>query len=336
MHNSRLKSLINKMLSDVKSAENEADLIKIIDEAISFGEPLKYDNTIQFLLSGFCCIFIAVFVSMVYFSYGVIHQNAIVISLIISVIGVMSFVFTFMRRSEISDISNRIFEKDILFDNRLSIVQIKGSEHASNLSSVFHEFERGNHSREIRSLNAGNYSGESYSFDYHIYNFHYVNKKIVNEKDGIWGGKAGKKTIYDRKNRYGIYLPFSFVGNIAILGFGAPGFEGKRLKQESSNFNKRYKVYSAVELDAKRFLNSEVLTAFEGVGKIFKGLNFEFSSDARLCMSFEDSDLISAKRTYGLDDPIKFLAEIEAYIPVPKLDKALNHIHLLMKHSPDV
>lgn len=333
-HNNDLNNLLQKISARVDSAESNDDLIEAVKYAVEFGAPLKFDNTIPNMLGASGLVMMAV-VALLTFVFEKVALNAYSIGAmsVFFIIGISTFLYGSSRDETITDLSSKIFRKDLLLDNGLQTESDKSF--LKHLSSTFKEFDRGNHSREFKRVLIGHYAGDEHRFTYHLYHYHYVDRRTVVEvvSDGKGGTRTQTRTVYDHYDRYGIVLPFGFAKGLAILGAGGTDIKGYSYRPASNKFNDLFTVLGETELAAAKFLKPKVVIECEDFSEQFSGLNYEFSKDGELCLSFEDDDLISANRTYGLDNPSAFLEEVIAHTQLPKLNSALNHIHTLMKYS---
>lgn len=374
MSNAKLKKFFDDIDSDIDSAKYQDDLISIIQKVKQCDMPLRYDYTLPYFVLGLLLTSATVLLSLKYYFYQNINTNGILlliaifaivfINLIVAVLvrkkniaficgmglfwlfsqsfeGIQThmivltvifaisctcvIVFIVNRKNTLKNLATEIFEKDTLFDNALKPVPFDPTEKAEQLGKCFHEFKRGNYSREIKSLNSGSYSGNEHMFDFHCYNFHYVDRTKSSDNHAK----------YNHYHRYGIYLSFKFVSNLAILNQPISTINGEKFRSASNKFNKLFSVKAETEIIAAKFLKPAIVIAIEEITQEFSELNFEFNSDAQLCMSFSNKDLLlsSNKRQYGLDDPDNFINEIKMSQKIPKLEKALEHIHTLMKYS---
>lgn len=330
-NNREVAELIGAIHSQVDAARSIEDLVNAIQDVKRFGQPVKYNHTVHYVLASIL-LFLAASVGMYhYVDSGTFSNLEIALIVIPVVISIVIFGYIYSQSRSITGLSDAIYNKNLLFDNALEHVNVDAKNQAQLLEQRFYEFNRGNHSREILSLYKGVYQGQEYTFDYHYYHFHYVDRRTETSTDSK--GRTRTRTVYDRYDRYGIYLPFPFVASLAIVSSLPSGLRGTRFKPASNRFNKYYKVYSDTELTAAKFLKPKVVIELEDISGQFNLINFEFNAQSDLCMSFKDRDLLSANRTYGIDSPDDFIAEIREIDILPKLHLALEHIHALMTYT---
>ncbi len=105
--------------------------------------------------------------------------------------------------------------------------------------------------QEIRALYKGHYQGKEHSFDYHYYHCHYVDKRTTVTSNGKGGVKT--KTVYDHYDRYGFYLPFRLVSNLALISKSAVDYQVRTYKPASNKFNKIYRVVADSEMKCGSF-----------------------------------------------------------------------------------
>jgi hypothetical protein len=239
-------------------------------------------------------------------------------------------ILIYVRRDKINSLSDALYKRDVYLDNAWQTKEYHGKRLAAELGQQFSEFRRGNHLREISWLVKGHFQGPEHQFEYHAYNFHYVDRRQVTTTDSK--GRTRTRTVYDHHYRYGLYLPFEFVHDIAIYSSWFGSLFSASYKPASVEFNRKFKVKAQNELVAAKFLKPAVVIEIEDMGKELSELNLEFSSSGHLCVSYAQN-ICSWKRQYGLDNPEQFLREIEGDQTLTRLHNTLNRIHTLMRHS---
>jgi len=331
--NRQLERTLKNLEKDLIEARDENDLISLIESFKKNAGQNSFDQRPFYLGLAVC---FAVFICLVVFAPS---DGSFLIPILISILILMK---NYQLNQQITKLSERIFQKDVLKDNDLKPISVIRAAYAKELEKRFYEFDRGNYSREIKSLYRGYYQDQEHSFNIELYRFQY--KDETRDSDG--------KTIIEN-DRYGIIVPFKYVKELAVSTMEIPGIypNAKALilgmpvhvgdsaigyvtyQPASAVFNKRYKVYAANQHQAAKFLEPAVVEAFEGISWCFDDLNFEFNRDGDLCMSFKDKDVIFPERTYGLNQPDQFIKEIKQHNQMGKLSLALMHIHTLMKYA---
>ncbi len=330
-NNQRVKTLLASVRKQVDSAKTELDLIDAIEEIKAFGSPLKF-NLLAYYIIGSICVVIAILLGLYqYLYFQVINSEITLLMIVLAIVALGALAYVWHKKLSISKLEDYIFNKDLQLDNGLKEISVDAEEHARDLGIRFHDFNRGNYSREIRALYQGTYQGKDHTFNYYFYHFHYVDKRTTMSTDSK--GRVQTKTVYDHYDRYGIYMPFTFVSNLALISKSIGGVSGYNYKPASIQFNKIYKVIAESEITAAKFLKPTVVIASEEIAQKFREVNFEFNEDTELCMSFKDCDLLTLERKCSFNDLDGFIQEIRKVHVLPKLQTALEHIHTLMNYS---
>lgn len=228
-------------------------------------------------------------------------------------------------------VSDRIHMRDILLNNNLTEQKVKPESKASELESKFREFDRGNHRREIKSMYSGEYQGEVHQFAFQLYHFHYVDKRTETYQDSE--GNTKTRSRYDHFDRYGVLLNFPFTKSVSLDSDPRISFPGKKYTTASNAFNRMFKVRTQDEMQAARLLSPAVVEALSKFGNDYKRSVIEIIGNSDMCIAFEDKDLLSLRRRFGLDKPDAFKEEIAGHAKLDKLDALLATIHNLMRLS---
>lgn len=225
--------------------------------------------------------------------------------------------------------SKRIFLLDTLFNNNLKDISAICPSRYSDLASRFAEFDRGNDTRELTALYQGHYEGEIHRFDYQIYTFHYVIKRETTSTDS--DGNTTTRTERTSHYRYGLLMPFPFSKGLILSNDGVVSGHGHEYKTASPDFNRQFRIRAEDELDAARLLSPAMIETLHDLkDKVFRPV-LAVSYDHELCLAFGDSDIISLKRHYGLENPQAFAEEISGHANLEKLNALLDLIHEMMR-----
>jgi len=326
--NQQLGLFLNSLSTQITQARNREDLRAILREVSAFGRPLRYDNKHYWIGLSTALVISAMALLSIKF-----YPNIDFVPWLAggaAILGVVFAILIFMRRNKISGLSDALYKRDVYLDNNWQSVNYHGKKLAAQLGQEFSEFRRGNHLREISWLVKGHFQGSEHQFDYHAYTFHYVDRRQVVTTDSK--GRMRTRTVYDHHYRYGLYLPFEFVHDMAIYSSWFGGLFSGSYKPASVAFNRQFKVKADNELTAAKFLKPAVVVEIEDMGKALSDLNLEFSSSGQLCISYAQN-ICSWERQYGLDNPEHFLQEIEGDQTLSQLNNTLKRIHTLMRHS---
>lgn len=331
-HNQRLKAALQEIQERVSSATSDHDLVAAINLLKGFPSPVRYDNrTVHYI----CIPFLILSIAAAYF--GSQEPELEVMLFAGGITGGLTFIIylwiLFSRRSSLSELSDQIHTKTILFDNGLTNIKAGGRLAAKRLGQEFYDFQRGNHSREIMQTIKGHYHGSEHDFEYRYHRFHYVDRRTETYVTTVNGKSQVKtRTVYDHYDRYSFIIPFPFARNLYILQ-NRNRHPGVFWETASLDFNKKFGVYADTEQSAAKFLTPKIIIELEKLDTIHLSINLEFSNQGNLCLSFTDGDTMRASRTNGLDDPAAFAEEIGGHTNLHKLDTTLEIVHTLMKYS---
>ncbi len=331
-HNRALKKALQDIETSVAQAQNDADLVAAINLLKGFPTPVKFDNrpahilSIPLLIISLCAIYFG--------SQDPEIEIMLIVGSIVGTITLISYLWViFSRRMSLTDLSDTIQAKTILFDNNLQDVPTGAKLAAKRLGNSFNDFQRGNHLREIKRTLKGHYDGQEHSFDYRHYHFHYVNKRLETYTTTVNGKtQVRTRTVYDHFDRFSLIIPFKFARDIAIVQ-DRNKHRGIFWETASIDFNKKFGVYAKTEEIAAKFLSPKIIIEIQKLEAFHSNLNLEFNQKGDLCLSFSNGDILRAIRHHGLDEPTAFIEEIKGHTQLGKLDTTLNIVHTLMKYS---
>lgn len=334
--NKEITLILNEVESDVEKANSQSDLIEAIDKVSRF---LKSGKDLKYELGGYILGVIALLGVSVVFGYkyfndeklfnqlGWYGYTILCILLLITIIlgGVAS---TYSNRSD--SLSDMIFNKDILFDNQLVYVKIRNDQYET-FKNQFGDFKRGDEGQEITQLIKSIVVIDDKSYDYYHYTFEYVEVTRVPVPVGKTITMQRKKTTY---YRYGIILDFPWAKGLIIKdSSGGDCPYEHTVTSSSETFNVIYDVAADSVQDAARFLKPAVILALNGAAEYFDELSIEINSESKMCISFEDSDLLSFSRKYSINEPEKFIEEVSLKNRPIKLQKAFELVGILKQHN---
>ena len=332
-HNKRLAQTLSQIESHVEHAKNDGDLVDAIKLLNAFPVPIEYNNSRLNMFTFAVCAVAAAAALILYLLaveriYLALPVGAAAVALV--VYGVMRY----RRKNSLTGLSDRIHYRTSLFDYGLTPVNFNPKGKARELGRRFKAFQLGNYSREIRTLLHGNYRGAEHAFDYDHYHFYYVNQRTetYTSTDSKGNVRVRTRTVYDHFDRYGFIVNFKFARAIRVSE-GRLGFFQSGWKSISVSFNKHFNVRADSEMEAAKFLTPKVLVEIESAGRALRGMDLEFNNAGELCFSFDDSNMIAANRTGGLENPAAFAKQVAGHSTQANLDAALDFIHTLMKYS---
>ncbi|TKB50299.1 DUF3137 domain-containing protein [Ferrimonas sediminicola] len=246
-------------------------------------------------------------------------------------LGVGLYLWLRKRKHWRDPVSDRIQHLDILFNNNLLQERVDATGKARQLGRLFRDFDRGNYSREIRALYSGDCTGEVHDFGYQLYHFHYVDKRTETYTDS--DGKTRTRTRYDHYDRYGVLLAFPFAKGVSLDGDSRLRFYGDKYTSASNAFNRAFKVRARDQMEAARLLTPAVVELLTEFGSRFRQPVIEITDKGKMCIAFDDKDLLKLERRHGLDQPDAFKEEIAGHAKLEKLDTLLEMVHNLMRLS---
>ena len=333
-HNKRLKAALAEIESRVNGAKNDTDLVDAITLLSDYPVPVKYDNNRLNMISAGVIALATLIAAAVYFLAGDITY----IVLAAAAAGIAIVVYgavRYSRKNSLTGLSDKIHYRTSLFDYGLKPVPFSAKTKARELGGRFKAFQMGNYAREIRELLHGEYEGAEHSFAYDHYHFHYVNQRTetYTTTDSKGNVRVRTRTVYDHFDRYGFIVDFKYAQAMRVSEGGLGFFSGGGWKSSSVSFNKNFKVAADSEMEAAKFLTPKVLVEIESAGEALRGMDLEFNNSGALCFSFDDSNMIAANRSGGLENPAAFAKQVAGHSTQANLDAALNFIHTLMKYS---
>lgn len=328
-HNQRLHQFLRHANEVLDNATEPKELIEIVDESRKFNGNFRFNNRNYYLLFG--ALFTA-FCGVGFFAYQTGEGLAIFGTLAILMGSFALFNQMRARNRRTDNLAERIFFRDLLFDNDLALAESIGRYNINNLQHRFTEFQRGNYSRSIELLIRGNFTGKKKTFSFHYLHFHYVNEREVTETDSE--GRTRTRKVYDHFDRYGILAPFPYLKDLKIRQERKLiGLHKGTYQPASIDFNKNFHVWAKDEFSAAKFLKPATVHAIEKIPENFTKSALEFSDYGELLFIFDNDDLIQAQRRYDLTDPDAFLEEIAGITELPKLRQALEVIEELLAQS---
>ncbi len=330
-HNRRLKQFIQHIHQALQEAKTPKALIAVVEEAKSFEGNLAFDQRdfyLYFTLDALLLIGSALFYHHTGEGFALFLTF---LSLFIALILGQRFL---ARRKLLDNLSRQIFYQDFLFDNQLSHDSSEYYQLPALLKRLS-DFDRGNHSRELRECLAGYYQGERLTFNYHYYHLHYVDKRTV-EKRGN-DGEMNQETVLEHFDRYGLIIDLNTISTLTTI---APiliaanrrliGLNKGDYAPASLNFRKALIVYSQNPQQAARFLTPITVEKLEYFAKQYQKIVLEVNQEQALCFSFDDDDLLKVPQQYDLSTPAQFIAELSGKSVALKLERTLKDLETIL------
>lgn len=330
-HNRRLKQFIDHIDHALQEAKTPQALIAVVEEAKSFEGSLAFDQRdfyLYFTLDFLLLIGSTLFYQQTEEGFALFLSF---LSIFIAIILVHRF---FARRKRLDNLSANIFYQDFLFDNELTVDRSEYYQLPALLQRLS-DFNRGNHSQELRECLAGDYQGQQLAFSYRYYHFHYVDKRTV-EKRGN-DGEMSQETVLEHFDRYGLILnlqssstmiqiaPIRIAANKRLFGLNEGDYAPASL-----GFRKALIVYSQTPQQAARFLTPTTVERLEYFAKNYQKIALEINEEQELCFSFDDDDLLKVPQQYDLSNPEQFIAELSGKSTALKLERTLKDLETIL------
>lgn len=326
MSNAQLDSFLKDIKSQVISANSETDWHKIFRELKKFSimQPISYSFTFPWIV----VVCLLMVVGGIFWGAAgqpsdqelyVVTGLAVVVGLIVA--------YVFSKHSNVGEISDLIFYKDLLWDNELRDIEIEPTQKYKELRKRFADFNRGDEQRTIESWLEGQYQGAEHKFKFNLYHFRYI---VVTYRTV----KVGKSTTVQRVetpyHRYGMLVDFPYAPNFLITN----NMEKKSLphnwETSSKEFNDKYSCSTDSESEIAKFLSPATVLAFCNF-KEFNDLEWEVNN-GKMCISFSD-EIISLERQHGIENPEVFEKEIQGKLHLQEINKLKDFIHKMMTNS---
>lgn len=330
-HNRRLQQFITSADQKIAKATQPQDLLEIIEETRRFQGNFQFDQRDYLLYFGLdAALLIGGF-----FLFKQSDEGFGLFLIILSLFLATHLLFRYCkRRNHVDRLSAHIYQRDLLFDNQLTIINTATLTPAA-LASRFSDFQRGNYSRKIETLLEGQYQAPL-SFTYRYYHFHYIDKR--EERSTDHQGKTTTTTHFDHHDRYGLIIdlraiktltfhPLVKITHSSVLwGFNKGDYAPASLK-----FRKNFKLQTQDPMQAAKFLTPVMVETLELMLDKFQNIVLEINSHQELLLSFSNPELLSANRQYSLLEIDLFLQEISQITPLPNLVYTLNIIDKILQ-----
>lgn len=325
MSNSTLDTFLDSIKQEVIKARSEKDWASIFSKLKGFTkvQPIAYSFTWHWVIALGAA---AVSGWLFYFNQRPTDKE-LVITLSPLLIPAWVGFHIYNKTSKISDISNLIFHKDMLWDNELTELEVEPKFKHKELAKQFGDFNRGDEQRTIESWLEGNYKGSEHSFKFNLYHFRYI---VVTYRTQTVGKTTTLKRVETPYHRYGMIVPFPFTEDFAISNDGFNRNFKHRWTTSSEAFNKKYNCHTNNEQALAKFLKPSTILALNDFNT-FSDLNWELTN-GKLCISFSE-ELFNLERKFGIEDPEAFEAEIKSKLHLKEINKLKEMVHTLITNS---
>lgn len=334
--NKELTDLFNKIEKDAKMAKSESDLILVIQSVSEFlanNKSLKY-NLKDYVIGLLILILSLLGYAYYYYKYSVqtLEWWIFIVPgcLVVGIIVLISIMVKYSGRE--SELSDYIFEKDVLFDNEITELPRREGK---KFEEAFGDFVRGDEGQSIVKLCKGVYQFGDHAKNYHYYEFKYV--VVTHVPVPVSNGKGGTTIVMRRQEdtyyRYGIIVDFNWVKGILVKTGGGSHDYKSTFETGLPDFNKIFEVGANSQQDAAKFLKPTVILAFVDAHQYISDLSIEINNDGKLCISYSNDDTIDIPRKSSLADPTAFMKEISQKNLPPRLGEVMKLISIIEKHN---
>lgn len=170
-HNQRLAALLVQVSQDIEAANSQDGLIEAIEQVKAFNGPLAFNHR------GLKCAVAAALIAALllggyaYYVYRHLSEPTVVLMVVLGLGALGMSIYMWRKSSRIRALAERLYQRDLLFDNQLREMGDDLPELEKRLFTDFYEFNRGNYSRELSAGYEGQYQGETYGFSYFFITF---------------------------------------------------------------------------------------------------------------------------------------------------------------------
>lgn len=310
-----------RLLSDcrmrVAHAQSNADLLEVLDRLEVFPGGLEFDHvqSIALLVLAFASLAAAllmddmggmfwVFLALCFFSYRVSKRVS----------------------GSLTDLAASIARKCLMFCHELSEFDANAVWRLKRLDNEFTDYQRGNERERRRIVDSlqGLSQGPRHSLAYEYHHLQYVNSRRERDASGDF------RAVYETYNRYSLVLDFPWVRDIAVRSspLEVP-LAGQPFKTDCADFNQTFVLRGNDQASCEHFATPATLSLLMELSRHLDRVNLEFSSQGRLCLSFDNDDIMAHADLGSLSDLSAFCDRIKAGIELPRLYPLLGLMHRL-------
>lgn len=325
-HNKRLQTLIEDSDALIDQSESTHDLLQVIGQVRDFGAPLAFNNTTPKVLITLGVLFLLA---------AILFIPLVLVGIILIVIGWRKI----SKRNGLLDVlSAKILANCALFTNDLKAVTGLAPITLANFLREFRDFNRGTYQRNIVELVQGVFPGDTHAMPFIYSHFHFVDERT--ETYSVTDGKGGSTTktrkVYDHYHRYSLVVDFTWVRDVTVRGNGGGSIDREYDWDSTSvDFNRAFKLTGDSEMACAKFSKPATILHLLHMQNELKSPNFEFSANGRLCLSFDNADLMSCEADGSLKEPAVFYDSIAQGVALPRLFSALALVHKLAELHDD-
>lgn len=330
--NRLLHQFITELDAQIANTQSPQELLEVIEEIQQQKKSLKFsfiDQAISLVL------LLGIFMSSLYF-FNQTDETFLLFTSIASLFALIILAFNFkQRKTLVSNLSDRLFRQDLLFDNHLTPLKSHPNLTLRALQSRFYEFSLGNHGQEIRDIFGGKYMDISEPFIFYGYHFSYVDETFSGTKSHQYPKRTQNLQPFKQSHRYGIIIPFEAPAELVMTELPLP-LKLRQTQYKDLNlpkaFRKKYRIHTTNSQFAEHFLNPLVLPLIESLSHEFTDISIEIRNRTELLFSFSNSDLLKCERRHSLHNIDEFSVEIRGVTKAKKLDLALSTLYRISKY----
>ncbi|MHC5225716.1 hypothetical protein [Ignatzschineria sp. LJL83] len=330
--NRLLHQFITELDAQIADTQSPQELLEVIEEIQQQKNSLKFsfiDQAISLIL------LLGIFIGSLYFFY-ITDENFLLFTTVASLFALIILAFNFkQRKTLVSNLSDRLFRQDLLFDNHLTPLKSHPTLTLRALQSRFHEFSLGNHGQEISDIFEGKYMEISEPFIFHGYHFRYVDETFSGTKSHQYPKRTQNLQPFKQSHRYGIIIPFEAPAELVITELPLP-LQLRQSQYKDPNlpkaFRRKYRIHTTNSQFAEHFLNPLVLPLIKSLSHEFTDISIEIRNRTELLFSFSNPDLLKCERRHSLHNIDAFSVEIRGVTKAKKLDLALSTLYRISKY----
>lgn len=299
----------------VSRARSKADLLEVLDRLEAFPGGLEFDHVQSIVL---LVLALASFAALLLMDdMGVLFW-----------VGLACCFFSYYVRKglkgSLAGLAKSIAHKCALISNDLNEVDSSADWRLTRLNNEFADYQRGNERRHILESVQGVYHGVRHSLVFEYHHQQYVNSRSERGAGGSY------RTVYDTFSRYSLVLDFPWVRGISVLSNPQDrSWENRRFKIACEDFNRVFVLLGGDQACWDSFATPETQLLLMGLAQRLDRVNLEFSGEGRLCLSFDNAEVVAYADPGSLSDLPVFRERIKAGVELPGLYSLLERMHRL-------
>ncbi|OLF55182.1 hypothetical protein [Pseudomonas chlororaphis] len=314
----RLAALFDHVDRLVDAASSPRDLLKAVEQVRDFPEPLvlsRSDPNSKKLAWFFCIVGILVWPLLIPGIYLMQRRGAA----------------HFIHPDVVQALSQKIIRKAALLSTGVDDTSASGIFTLAVMTNEFAHYRRGNYARELKSTLLGVHNGAVHPLPYAFHHLHYVDKETyeVSVSDGKGGSHRETRTRFVGYDRYSLVFDFPWTAEVAVRGDKHRAMDREHLyKTTTREFNSIFTLTGETEMACATFATPITVLKLLQIARALKNVSFEFSAQGRLCVSFDNDDVVGiATSATSLAEPVAFHAALMQGVTMPRLRPVLELMH---------